>query len=68
MANAFKNGDVVQMKSGGPPMTIESSPGEYLPSRAENATKYKCVWFKGATRDQSEFAEHLLQVWTPPKT
>jgi uncharacterized protein YodC (DUF2158 family) len=30
MANKFKHGDVVVMKSGGPPMTIDKVPGDII--------------------------------------
>ena len=64
MANAFNLGDLVQLKSGGPPMTVDEVPGQatFLEPRED----YKCVWFKGATRDQSAFAEHLLQPYVAP--
>ena len=68
MANVFKNGQVVQLKSGGPSMTVAHSPGEatghYPPGSKYKA--YLCVWFKGATRDQADFEEHLLQPYVAP--
>jgi len=54
MANtAFNIGDVVQLKSGGPKMTINSvrdSSGDYL-----------CVWFRGASKEQGYFKDEVLQ-------
>jgi uncharacterized protein YodC (DUF2158 family) len=66
MANAFKNGDVVQLKSGGPAMTVNASPGEASASGSPRVN-YQCVWFKGASKDQAVFDEHLLQSYIAPK-
>lgn len=60
MANAFNRGDVVVLKSGGPPMTISSIPGEISPNT------YKCVWFKGATAASGNYPEHTLMAFVPP--
>jgi uncharacterized protein YodC (DUF2158 family) len=64
----FKRGDIVVMKSGGPPMTVDKVPGDMA---HEYATKplqeYHCEWFKGASAQQGEFAEHLLEKYEPPK-
>ena len=69
MANKFKHGDIVVMKSGGPPMTIDKVPGDQI-SKFGNDTydEYHCEWFKGATAQQSNFGEHLLETYVPPKT
>ena len=63
MANAFGHGDIVMMKSGGPPMTVDKVPGEisYSPN------DYRCEWFKGATAQHGTFGEHLLEKYVPPK-
>jgi len=65
MANQFAKGDVVRLKSGGPAMTVNACPGDETPSGAR--TSYHCIWFKGATRDQHTFEEHLLQKYEAPK-
>lgn len=68
MANKFKHGDVVVMKSGGPPMTIAKVPGDFLSSTATRAlTEYRCEWFKGANAQTGTFAEHVLDTYVPPK-
>ncbi|MDR6873533.1 uncharacterized protein YodC (DUF2158 family) [Bosea sp. BE125] len=59
MANKFKIGDVVMLKSGGPPMTISSSPGS-------TSDLYGCRWFKGATAAQGAYIEGVLQLYTAP--
>lgn len=66
MANAFNRGDIVQLKSGGPPMTVDSLPGDSK-HYEQTGEEYWCTWFKGATRDQGGFEEHLLQPYEPPK-
>ena len=65
MANKFKKGDVVQVVSGGPPMTIDSLPGGGAHYQ-HRAGEYWCRWFKGATEDHGSFGEHLLIAYTPP--
>ena len=66
MANKFKHGDIVIMKSGGPPMTVDKVPGE---ARAFSTPyeEYHCEWFKGATAQHGQFGEHLLETYVPPK-
>lgn len=66
MANAFKRGDVVVMKSGGPPMTVDNVPGGEL-SYGGRLTEYLCEWVKGATSQKGKFGEHLLEKYAPPK-
>lgn len=66
MADAFKHGDIVQLRSGGPPMTIDRLPGEVGEFFSQSKTDYHCTWFKGATRDEGNFGEHLLRAFVPP--
>ena len=51
MAHAFKAGDVVQLKSGGPRMTIEEI-GRFGHADRDQA---KCVWFDRTTRKEDLF-------------
>ena len=51
----FKPGDVVRLKSGGPPMTVEQEEGE----------GYKCVWFEGKKRNSEWFHRDLLEKSGP---
>jgi uncharacterized protein YodC (DUF2158 family) len=68
MANLFNKGNVVVMKSGGPPMTVDKVPGDYLHRHStEPMDEYRCEWFKGASPLQGQFGEHLLEAYTPPK-
>lgn len=64
MANAFQKGDVVVLKSGGPPMTVDKVPGEPTPSG--NRTEYLCEWFKGAVAARGSYGEHLIKIYEPP--
>jgi uncharacterized protein YodC (DUF2158 family) len=66
VANAFQKGELVIMKSGGPPMTVDKVPGEQKQFGGPY-TEYHCEWFKGATAQHGEFAEHLLEKYVPPK-
>jgi uncharacterized protein YodC (DUF2158 family) len=53
MAEDFRAGDVVQLKSGGPPMTVDGY---------DDAGMVVCSWFGNKTkRRQSRFAEATLQ-------
>lgn len=59
MAGEFKAGDIVQLKSGGPPMTVEED---------DRRGRYRCVWFKGASMEGGYFQEQSLKLYEPPKT
>ena len=48
----FKNGDVVCLKSGGPPMTVDG----YTPDG-----RTSCVWFEKTDRKSSIFSEATLE-------
>jgi uncharacterized protein YodC (DUF2158 family) len=55
----FKLGDVVQLQSGGPNMTISELPNPATPGYRE----YKCTWFSGVpntTPQFIKFEEELL--------
>lgn len=56
MAAAFQVGDIVQLKSGGPAMTVHSVPdGPY-----DNF--YYCQWFAGKKLESGRFARDSLQL------
>jgi uncharacterized protein YodC (DUF2158 family) len=46
-------------------MTVEYAPGHV--SYGQTRDDYRCVWFKGASKESGDFAEHLLQAYTPPQ-
>ena len=58
MAAKFKPGDIVQLKSGGPAMTISSF---------GSGDSYWCEWFKGASKERAPFNEETLQPYVAPK-
>lgn len=62
MAVEFTLGDIVQLKSGGPAMTVSSITGD------EDDTKrgYRCEWFKGASKETAHFQEHTLKTYVAP--
>jgi len=59
----FKAGEVVQLKSDGPAMTVEliiKSARQGIPEGIFNGD-YKCTWFNGPTLNTKEFAEEVLK-------
>lgn len=50
----FKVGDVVQLKSGSPPMTIE---------RRTIGTYYRCTWSVGDEVKTEEFSADMLKIF-----
>lgn len=58
----FQLGDVVQLKSGGPSMTISSyqEPSEF------HDGLYCCQWFRGASKERGNFEEHELKTYVAP--
>jgi uncharacterized protein YodC (DUF2158 family) len=67
MADKFVQGDLVQLKSGGPPMTVNECPSDINEYNGRPKGIYNCVWFKGATKESGNFDEHLLQAFVKPK-
>lgn len=63
MAQKFPPGDIVQLKSGGPAMTISSIKLSYAGAAFEG---YNCEWFKGASKEQAMFKEETLQAYVAP--
>lgn len=60
---SFNKGDTVQLKSGGPVMTVEDV-GEYTMS-AGISDGVKCVWFDGKKRVSEVFDVATLRNATP---
>lgn len=58
MAENFKKGDVVQLRSGGPLMTVHNI-GEY-PMAGVNMGAL-CIWFDGAKRVEAVFELESLE-------
>lgn len=55
----FKVGDIVQLLSGGPKMTVVSI--------SDNKRSYTCKWFAGAKLDDGYFPEEALDAPKDPK-
>ena len=53
----FKDGDVVQLKSGGPLMTIE---------KVNEKNSYFCVWFDGNSPATKSFHGTSLKIYEEP--
>lgn len=58
MADKFKVGDIVQLKSGGPEMTVNSTPVQ----RGDN---YYTQWFAGKKLESGRFPENSLKPVPP---
>ncbi|MFI0397091.1 YodC family protein [Paracoccus jiaweipingae] len=64
MSNKFQLGDIVQLKSGGPAMTVSKVPKI---SGHMTKQKYVCQWFRGASNVSGDFGEEELQFYVAPK-
>ncbi|MGC2970456.1 YodC family protein [Paraburkholderia aspalathi] len=60
MAFKFKIGDIVQLKSGGPEMTVQSIP-------SSTSSSYRCQWFAGKKLESGPFPEESLKPVTETK-
>lgn len=52
--NKLKIGDIVQLKSGGPEMTVSELPDEY--------NGYVCQWFAGKKLERGIFEPEAIQL------
>lgn len=55
---AFNVGDIVQLKSGGPEMTVQIVP-------AASSTTYRCQWFAGKKLESGTFPAESLKSIKP---
>lgn len=58
MADKFKAGDIVMLKSGGPDMTVEKVNDQY----GNEPSTYTCSWFAGAKDNKKMFTEAALKA------
>ena len=54
----FNIGDKVQLKSGGPVMTVQADLGSF----GEGQKQYKCKWFAGNKLQSGDFAVDALEL------
>jgi uncharacterized protein YodC (DUF2158 family) len=59
MADQFKAGDVIRLKSGGPKMTVTSVADEW------GAPMVYCVWFVGTKEQSGKFPPATLEHVKP---
>jgi uncharacterized protein YodC (DUF2158 family) len=52
--NKYKEGDIVQLKSGGPKMTVSDL--------SMDKSHYTCKWFSGSRLEDGHFPEDALMV------
>ena len=64
MAPKFSPGDIVQLKSGGPAMTVSKISNDSLSGEFRG---YQCEWFKGASKERAPFEEETLKTYVAPK-
>ena len=58
MAQQFEVGDIVQLKSGGPEMTVDEVSNTHLYEEGEPGVW--CVWFAGKKRERAHFSVKAL--------
>lgn len=57
MAQTFKIGDIVALKSGGPEMTVQGAGGA--------TNYYRCQWFAGKKLESGQFPADSITLVTP---
>ena len=63
MADKFAPGHIVQLRSGGPAMTVSEINDKF---EDDDATTYRCEWFKGASNERASFSEDILKMYVAP--
>lgn len=61
----YNIGDQVQLKSGGPCMTVNEAMTHH--TSKEFLDRYKCQWFAGKKLDMGTFPEDSLEPYVAPK-
>lgn len=63
MANKFKSGDIVKLKTGSQPMTVKGYAATHTPKGNVIITdKYECVWADGKKLQKAIFKEETIQL------
>ena len=61
----FKPGDLVQLKSGGPKMTVERQICSDTLNYGDNPPNYyTCTWFAGSKGNSKRFVENALKKYS----
>ncbi|WP_281170993.1 YodC family protein [Sedimentitalea nanhaiensis] len=60
----FSPGDIVQLKSGDPAMTVSKVETAFGSSREG----YNCKWFKGDSKERTHFEEETLKAYVAPQS
>lgn len=63
--DAFKIGDIVKLKSGGPDMTVNEVHTNHV--TGEPMGRYRCQWFAGKKLDTGVFPIESLEPVQPEK-
>lgn len=62
MAQKYKTGDVVLLKSGGPKMTVKEYTQDFtLAPGVREVEAVSCQWFAGSKQEQAIFPEDSLE-------
>lgn len=64
MNESYSAGEVVQLKSGGPKMTVEGLARTPLGEEIPNV--YSCTWFAGSKLQKGKFAVEVLELADKP--
>ena len=59
----FEINDIVKLKSGGPPMTVNS-----VSFHTDKRIDYSCTWFPDSKNNMAHFPEATLEIYEETKT
>ena len=63
MANKFKSGDIVKLKSGSHSMTVKANAIKHAPDgNVPIPDKYECFWFDGSKPQKAVFQEDAIKL------
>jgi len=63
MANKFKAGDTVKLKTGSPSMTVKGNATRMFEQAPVSIPdKYECMWSDGTKTQTAVFSEDVLQI------
>ena len=59
----FKSGDIVELKSSSPPMTVNNTF-----EHSDGRISYDCTWFAGSKHNTARFSEAALEIHVEAET